>query len=162
MIRLCVRAALLFLVPLLVAPAAAQSGETHAVAKEKAKGAAQSWLARVDADEFEASWEEASPLLQRRTERADWVQRAEQLRDTIKTVTDRTLTTTRYRDSLRRAPRPGPAVLLNYRSTFEAGRVDELVVTVRADTTWKVAGYQVTPLRKASPRSTASSDSSNP
>lgn len=162
MVRLCVCAALLFLVPLVVVPAAAQSGEAHAAAKEKAKTAAQSWLARVDADEFEASWEEASPLLQRRIERADWIRSAEQLRDTIKTVSDRTLTATRYRDSLQRAPRPGPAVLLKYRSTFEAGPVDELIVTVRADTTWKVAGYQVTPLRRASLRSTASSDSSNP
>lgn len=148
-------------VALVAAPAAAQSSGEHAAAKEKARAAAQSWLDRLDANEFGACWDEAAALLRQRIERADWVQRAEQLRDTIQTVSDRTLGTIRYRDSLRQGPRPGPVVLLKYRSTVQDGRVDELLVTVREDTTWTVAGYQVTPLRRAPARSTPAPDSSS-
>ena len=138
------------------APAAAQSeGDEHAAAKEKARAAAQSWLDRTDATEFGASWDAAAALLQDRIERADWVQQAEALRDTVKAVSDRALAMTQYRDSLRSTPGHGPFVLLKYRSTFEAGRFDELLLTVREDTTWKVAGYQVTPLRRPPARSSA-------
>jgi hypothetical protein len=138
---------------LLAAPATAQPGGEHAAAKKKARAAAQSWLDRTDATEFEASWDAAAALLQERTARVDWIRKAERLRDTVKTVSDRTLAMTQYRDSLRSAPGHGPFVLLKYRSMFEAGRFDELLLTVREDTTWKVAGYQVTPLRRSSARS---------
>jgi len=143
------------LVAACAAPTTAQSGGEHATAKKKARAAAQSWLDRTDATEFGASWDAAAALLQNRIERADWVQTAEALRDTVKAVSDRTLAMTQYRDSLRSAPDHGPFVLLKYRSTFEAGRFDELLLTVREDTTWKVAGYQVTPLRRPPARPSA-------
>lgn len=136
---------LVLLLPLAGSVTAQSDGPPSA--KEDARAAAESWLARIDADEFGASWEAASTLLRQRIERAEWVQNAEQLRDTVKTVSDRTLTATRYRESLRRAPNEGPFVLLAYRSSYEAGPLDELLVTVREDTTWKVAGYRVTPRR---------------
>jgi hypothetical protein len=142
------------------APVAAQSEGKHASAKKEARGAAQSWLDRVDANEFGVSWDEAAALLQKRISRESWIQTAERLRDTVKAVSDRSLATTQYRDSLQRAPSEGPFVLLKYRSTFEAGRVDELLLTVREDTTWKVVGYQVTPLRPSS--TPTAPDASNP
>lgn len=144
---------------LLAAPAAAQPGDEHAAAKKKAQAAAQSWLDRTDATEFGASWDASAALLQERIERADWIRKAKALRDTVKAVSDRTLATTQYRDSLRRAPGHGPFVLLKYRTMFEGGRFDELLLTVREDETWKVAGYQVTPHRRPSGRAL---DSSNP
>jgi hypothetical protein len=150
--------ALLLLAPLVAAPAAAQPEDEHAAAKTKARTAAQSWLDRVDASEFGASWDAAATLLQKRIARADWVQKAEALRDTVETISGRTLARAQYRNSISRAPGDGPFVLLKYRSTFEAGRFDELLLTVREDETWKVAGYQVTPLRRPSPPSPAPSN----
>lgn len=128
-------------------PAAAQPSDEHAAATKKAQQAAEAWLALVDDDAFAASWDSAATLLQKRIKRENWVQRAQQLRDTVQALSARTLTTSQHRDSLRRAPGEGPFVLLKYRSSFGAGRFEELVLTVRQDTTWKVTGYQVTPLR---------------
>jgi hypothetical protein len=140
-------AALAFAVALLAVPAAAQPNEAHAAAKQQAQRAAASWLALVDNDEFEASWDAAAPLLQKRIERESWVQKARRLRDTVQAPSTRTLEMTQFRASLQRAPGGGPFVLLKYRSTFEGGRFEELLLTVRQDATWKVTGYQVTPLR---------------
>lgn len=133
-------------------------------AKTKARDAAESWLALTDDDAFEESWARAAVLLQQRIERKAWVKRAERLRDTVQTLSSRTLALTRYRDSLRCVstertgafsdctPTDGPFVLLKYHSSFATGRYEELLLTVRRDTTWKVAGYQVTPFRTATDR----------
>jgi hypothetical protein len=137
----------LLLLGLLAGPALAQPGDEHAAAKRKAQEAAEAWLALVDDDAFVESWDAAAALLQKRIRREDWVRKAERLRDTVRALSSRDLATAQYRDSLRRAPSDGPFVLLKYRSTFAAGRFEELLLAVRPDTTWKVAGYQVTPLR---------------
>jgi hypothetical protein len=147
--------ALVALVPvvglLMAGPAAAQTTDPHAAAKRDAQGAAESWLRLVDDDAFGESWDAAAPLLQKRIRRENWVQKAQQLRDTVQTLAARRLATIRYRDSLQQAPSEGPFVLLRYRSTFGAGRFEELLLTVRQDTTWRVTGYQVTPLRAPAP-----------
>ena len=140
-------AALVFAVALLGAPASAQTTDAHAAAKQQAQGAAASWLALVDNDEFEAGWDAAASLLQKRIKRETWVQKARRLRDTVQALSTRALERTQFRASLQRASDEGPFVLLKYRSTFEGGRFEELLLTVRQDTTWKVTGYQVTPLR---------------
>jgi len=143
------RSAITALTILLLAPVGplfAQPGSGHATEITNARNAAQSWLALVDGDQFGTSWDEAAVLLQNRTKRAAWIQNAERLRDSVQTVSARTLTRTQYRDTLQRASSDGPFVLLKYRSTFPVGRFEELVLTVRQDTTWKVAGYQVTPI----------------
>ena len=140
-------AALVSILLLLGGPVGAQTSDEHAAAKQQAQGAAESWLTLVDNDEFEASWDAAASLLQKRIKREAWAQKARQLRDTVQAPSGRTLALVQFRDSLQRAPGGGPFVLLKYRSTFEGGRFEEVLLTVRQDTTWKVTGYQVTPLR---------------
>jgi hypothetical protein len=143
----------------LAGPVGAQSGGEFVEATDEAQAAAQSWLDRVDAGAFEASWEAAAALLRQRTEQANWVEQARRLRDTMRTVSDRTLTARRYRDTLPRARNEGPFVLLAYRSTYEGGSVNEVLVTVQEDTTWKVAGYRVTPQHEASAQAATAPDS---
>lgn len=147
---------------LLVVPISAQPGGEHAAAKRQAQTAAEAWLTLVDDDKFAASWDSAAALFRERVERDGWVQRGQQLRDTVQAPSTRTLATTQYRDSLQRASGSGPFVILKYRSSFGAGRFEELLLTVREDTTWKVTGYQVTPLRPPGGRSAPSPDSSRP
>ncbi len=134
----------------LAPPTAAQPDAAHATAVQEAQTAAESWLALVDEDAFGESWDEAASLLRERIERADWVQKAERLRDSVAAFSSRALTRTQYRNALDRLQSDGPFVLLKYRSTFKADRFEEVLLTVRQDTTWKVAGYQVTPLPESS------------
>jgi len=144
----------------LAGPVAAQPGGASTEATERAQAAAQSWLDRFNADDFDASWEAAATLLQQRIEQAGWVEKAEQLRDTLKTVSSRTLTATRYRATLPGTSKEGPFVLFAYRSTYETGPVNEVLVTVREDTTWKVTGYRLTPRLEAPFRTPTVPDSS--
>jgi len=144
----------------LVHPTVAQSDEARATAVQEAQTAAESWLALVDEDAFGESWDEAASLFQERVDRADWVQKAERLRDSVAAFSSRTLTRTQYRNALDRAQSNGPFVLLKYRATLEADRFEEVLLAVRQDTTWKVAGYQVAPLPTSS--SSGSGTSSSP
>ncbi|HKL88590.1 MAG TPA: DUF4019 domain-containing protein [Salinibacter sp.] len=122
------------------------SDRVRAEAKQNARAAATAWLARVDDGDFEESWETAAVLLQERVPREQWEDEGRELRDSLRALSGRTRTMVQYRDTLRRAP-SGPFVILMYRSSFDGGRVEELLLTVREEGTWKVAGYQVTPLR---------------
>lgn len=146
MIRVRLALLLLFLACVTASPARAQSATPHAGAKQAAQTAAQSWLEMIDDDDYDESWDEASALLQKQIEREKWIQEGRELRKTVKTLSGRTRTMVQYRDSIQHAPSDGPFVILKYRSTSEEGRFEELLLTVREDDTWKVAGYQVTPL----------------
>ncbi len=134
----------------------AQSEEPHADAKQAAQDAAESWLALTDADAFDESWDEASSLLQERISLEEWARKGERLRDSIQAPSSRSLTAAEYRTSLARAP-GGPFVILKYRSTFEDGQFEELILVVREEEAWKVAGYQVTPLPGTASRSAPAS-----
>lgn len=155
----------LFLVSLgclLAGSALGQSDGSYTAAKTSAQDAAESWLALVDDDDFGESWDDAASLLQNRIAREDWIAEGRTLRDSVDVHSYRARTTVQYRDSIRRAPNGGPFVLLKYHTTFKTGRVEELIVTVREEDTWKVAGYQVTPLQNAARPSSPRGRPSNP
>lgn len=140
----------LFLVlsTLVVPPTAAQpDSPSHERAEQSARAAAQSWLRVVDDGEFEESWEAAASAFQERVPQETWEDRGDQLRDSIQTGASRTLTMVQYRNSLRQTS-GGPFVILKYRSTPGDLSIEEVVLTTRIDDTWKVTGYQVTPLRR--------------
>lgn len=142
---------LLFVLMVPARASVAQSGSERSAATEKARAAARTWLALVDEDAYQECWDTASPLFREEIEAEEWAQRVERLRDSVAAPGSRTLVATQYRDALQRSRRGGPFVLLKYRSGGKTGRLEELVVTVLEDTTWKVAGYQVMPLPSRSP-----------
>jgi len=130
---------------------AAQPTDSLAIAKQKAQSAVESWLALIDNNEFGESWDAAAAPFQERLERANWIRQAERLRDSVEALSSRTLTQTQYRDTFRRAPAEGPFVLFKYRTNRTDALFEELLLTIREDTTWKVTGYQVTPLPSSRP-----------
>ena len=137
---------------LLVGPARAQSGGTHAADKQAAQSAAQEWLALLEDRDFEDSWEEAAaPCRAQQTGLDAWTQTATRLADSVGAPAARTLTSAQYQDSLRAAAAEGPFVILKYRTRFAAGRYEELVLVVRGEDDWRVAGYRVSPLRTPDP-----------
>ncbi len=149
---------LVFCVLLLVRPAEGQSDrDAHARAEREAQAAATEWLTLVEDGDFEDSWEAAAAPFRERIEEEQWEERGERLRDSLRARSRRTRSMVQYRDSLRDIS-GGPFVILTYRSSFEGGRVEEVLVTVREDATWKVTGYQVTPLLPDSAQTAASSN----
>lgn len=143
--RACSIVAALVLVPLFSGPAGAQpTGASHESAKQGARAAAASWLALIDDGDFDDSWEAAASAFQARVPQEAWEDEGSRLRDSIQTGANRTVTMVKYRDSLRQAG-DGPFVILKYRSSVGEAVIQETVVTTRDNTSWKVAGYQLTP-----------------
>jgi hypothetical protein len=137
---------------LLVGPARAQSDGEHAADKQAARAAAQEWLALLEDRDVEDSWEAAAAPFRARQPGLDaWTQAATRLADSVGAPAARTLTSARYRDSLRTVAAEGPFVVLTYRTRFAAGHYEELVVVARAEESWRVAGYRVRPLRSSGP-----------
>lgn len=128
-------------------PAHAQSDAVPRAAQT----AAQEWLDHLEDRDFEDSWEAAAEILRNRIERDAWVQKSTRLADSLGGPIQRTLATAQVQDSLRRAAVDGPFAILKYRSRFSDGHYEELLLLLRQDDVWKVAGYQVTPLRTPDP-----------
>ena len=114
-------------------------------AKERAQIAAEAWLALTDDGQFGASWDEAAASLQRSVSREAWQKRGAQVRATLDSLTNRTLTRAVYRDSTTQIPGGAPVVALQYRTAFAGQSALEAVITTKQDTGWKVAGYRVVP-----------------
>lgn len=123
----------------------------HTEAKETAREAAAQWFALTDAGDFGESWDEGATMMQEQITREAWVEQGNQAKDKLKSLRSRQLTEAQYRDSLQQAPAGGPFVLLMYRSEFEAGAFEEVVLTIKEEDHWKVAGYQVAPVRPSDP-----------
>lgn len=127
-------------------PTVAQSGDAHMEAKQQAATAAASWLALVDAGDFDESWDEAAALFRRDRTQEEWEAAGRRLKEAVRSLSARTRTMQQYRSSLSQAPAAGPFVLFKYRTPSEAGRFEEFLLVVQDDDTWAVAGYEVAPL----------------
>lgn len=112
-------------------------------AQEQAQKAAEAWLSLIDDGAFGTSWDEAAVSLQNDVSRAAWQERGAQARATLDSLTRRELTRVEYRDSTTQIPGDAPVVALQYSTAFAAQGALEAVITTKADTTWKVAGYRV-------------------
>jgi hypothetical protein len=128
-------------------PAHAQSPDVPGAAQS----AAQEWLDHLEDRDFEDSWEAAAPPFRDRIERDAWVQKSTRLADSLGGPLQRTLTSAQIQDSLRHTAVDGPFALLKYRSRFSAGHYEELLLLMRQDDAWTVAGYEVTPLQTPDP-----------
>ena len=144
-----IRLGLLVFLPLLLmglVTSRAQAPETHERAKNRAQSAAESWLALADEGNSGESWEAAAEPFRQRVAQEGWATTLDDLRGDLGSISSRSLVMAQFRRGVEGASGGGPFVLLKYRSTAEETRVQELVLTVKEDDAWAVAGYQVTPL----------------
>lgn len=122
--------------------AATPSFASNSPAVEAAKSAATAWLGLVDAQDAEASWEQASLTFKSAVTAAQWSQALDSVRRPLGALKQREGKTAEYKTSLPGAP-DGKYVVLQYRSTFEhkASAVETVTVVMDPDGAWKVAGY---------------------
>lgn len=125
---------------LLVAPTAV------AAQTEGAAEAAEEWLALVDAEDYGASWAEASRSFQSAVTAETWAAQLTAGRAQVGAVEERELAHTQPMTDPPGAP-AGEYVQLRYDSAFGGvGRVTEHVVLVRdGERGWRVAGYFIQP-----------------
>jgi hypothetical protein len=145
-------AGLLLLLALLVLPAQAQQQTPTPDAPtaeqsekaEAAKQAAEDWLVYVDESEYTKSYEEASEMLQEQVTSERWAQGLLGVESQAGALNERTLQGARYTTQLPNAPE-GEYVVVQYVSDFAKTQAQEVVLMMRENDAWKVAGYFVRP-----------------
>jgi len=130
--------ALLFLLAL--APLALKANPADDAAAIKV---ADAWLAMVDANDHQGSWEATGELFKGEVSAQEWQASMSEVREEMGAVTQRLLSDLTRESVMPGAPE-GEYILMEYSSSFEKqGRGAELVVCMKEDGEWRVVGYFV-------------------
>ncbi|MBE0546567.1 MAG: DUF4019 domain-containing protein, partial [Rubrivivax sp.] len=117
---------------------------TAADPTEAARTSASAWLARLDADDYSATWSTAAEVFKAAVSTQAWSQAAQAVRaplGQLRTRTEKSATVTR---TLPGAP-DGLYVVFEFNTVFEnkAQAVEMVTVKQESPATWKVAGYVI-------------------
>ncbi len=115
-------------------------------AEQAAQAAAESWLALVDAGNYDQSWEEAASIFKEQVTKEQWKSALETVHSQVGKLQSRKLKSATYAKNPPSAP-PGEYVNIQYDSKFEklpAG-VESVVPMLDKDGKWRVSGYFVKP-----------------
>ena len=103
--------------------------------------AAKSWLALVDAKEYEKSWQEAAPFFKDKVKEGQWSEMIAAARKPLGVMKSRELSSAVFKASLPGAP-DGEYVVIQFKTSFTDKRESvETVTPMKADGTWRVSGY---------------------
>ncbi|HLU26354.1 MAG TPA: DUF4019 domain-containing protein [Longimicrobiales bacterium] len=135
------------LLALFIAPRALAAQEPELGARERAAvEAAEAWLALMDAERYEESWQAAAPLFQSAVTSEMWVQQGRMVRQQIGAPRGRKLQRAEHTTSLPNVP-AGEYVVVLYAGSFanipEAREV--VILMLQPDESWRTAGYFVQP-----------------
>jgi Protein of unknown function (DUF4019) len=111
---------------------------------DAATAAATDFLVRIDADQFDSSWEMASKLLQERVPRDTWNEQLTTIREKAGALVSREQDDVSYSTTAKDSP-DGDYIQIFYKSRFaKKGDLQEIIsTTLEADGHWRVAGYFV-------------------
>lgn len=139
--RLYPLALLLLAIGLAAAPAHAQSNDEQV---EVAKSAAAEWLELLDANDYQATWEEAASLLKSQVTADQWASQIQQVHSQLGALRDRSLIAARYTTSLPNVPE-GEYVVVQYRAQYGSKTTIETATLMKDGEAWRIAGYFVRP-----------------
>lgn len=115
---------------------------------EQVEGSARVWLALIDNEKYPDGWQQASPLLQKKTSQQEWVKMVVELRKPRRTPNARYIATANSAKSLSGFP-DGDYVILQFYTTFSEKELAlEAITLVKSNDTndseiWKVAEYSM-------------------
>ena len=123
-------------------PNASAAPSAEEAAQAAAREGAQTWLALVDAGQFEASWDAAANLFKSSVTKEQWSASLKGAREPLGAVSSRQLQGSEYKTSLPNAPE-GKYVVVYYDSAFaqKAPAKESVTLIEEPDASWKVAGY---------------------
>jgi hypothetical protein len=118
----------------------ASNPEAEAAALESAK----SWLALVDAEKYENSWNESAEVLQNAISSVILQTSIEKARKPFGAVISREVKSTKYRTSLPGLPE-GQYVVILFTTSFQNQKsvIETVVPMVDKDGKWRVSGYYI-------------------
>ena len=129
------------------APAATQpsQGDTSGVPRspkvEEATAAAEKWLALLDSDQYEESWQQAASFFRKNVSQRSWKQSLESIREPLGAMQGRKLISAKHTTNVTGAP-AGQYVVIQYETSFEnKPKVIETVTPMLDGSQWRVSGY---------------------
>ncbi len=105
---------------------------------------AKSWLALVDAGNYQKSWDEAAPYFKERVKSGEWVKMVASVREPLGKVKSRELIGALFTKTLPGAP-DGEYVVIQFRTAFQnKAEAVETVTPMKDDKgNWRVSGYYI-------------------
>ena len=118
--------------------------ETNPEAEKAAKESAKAWLALIDAEKYDQSWQEAALYVRNLVPKDQWQRTLQAARKPLGKLVSRELKSTRYTTSTPGAP-DGQYVIIQYNTTFEKKMSAVETVTPMLDRggKWRVSGYYI-------------------
>ncbi len=110
--------------------------------EEAAIKSAESWLALVDAGEYDESWNEAAAYFRSAVKKDDWVASLGAVRSPLGTTVSRSLKGATYVTELPGAP-DGEYVVIQFETAFskKGSSVETITPMKDEDGRWRVSGY---------------------
>jgi hypothetical protein len=110
------------------------------VAQERARV----WLELLDSGKYEATWDTAGELFQKRTPKERWTQQLGKAREVLGKAKVRELVAVKLAETLPGAPK-GKYVVLQYKTSYtnQLTLLEAVTPALGTDGTWRVAGYSV-------------------
>ncbi|MEI9941558.1 MAG: DUF4019 domain-containing protein [Pseudomonadota bacterium] len=118
------------------------SAPTDSNALAAATTAAQSWLALVDQEKYDESWNAAATIFKSAVTEATWQDDMSRAREPLGKLATRQLKSAEFETTLPGAP-DGEYVVIQFSSSFEnnPAAVETVTPTRESDGTWRVSGY---------------------
>jgi len=112
--------------------------------EDAAQAAAESWLALVDAGQYEKSWTEAATPFKAAVTRDQWRQALTAVRDPLGKLVSRKIHSRTYMEKMPGAP-DGKYVVLEFDTVFQnkSSAVETVTPMLDKDNTWRVSGYYI-------------------
>jgi hypothetical protein len=112
--------------------------------EKSAQRAAETWLGHVDAGQYAASWQAASPYVQGAVTESGWTTYLQGVRTPLGKVLSRHLTSAQHTTSLPGAP-DGHYVVMQFDTRFEhkQAAIETVTFLQAKDGQWKAAGYYI-------------------
>lgn len=131
-------------IPLVLRIALARSSVDAPEVRAQAQTAALAWLGSIDAGDYPHSWDTAATPFRNAVPEAQWVSRISALRGRLGVLRSRSLSSTRYADSLPGAP-DGKYVVIKFNTSFEheADATETVTPMKDSDGQWRVSGYYI-------------------
>jgi Protein of unknown function (DUF4019) len=129
---------------ILLAVAASRPAIAAGGPEDAARASAASWLALVDQQKYDESWEQAAKLFKGAVTKDQWQSAAAAARGPLGKLVSRKIKSSQYTEQLPGAP-DGRYVVIQYDSAFEkkALAIETVTPMVDPDGNWRVSGYFV-------------------
>ena len=110
----------------------------------KAIKSSEKWLATIDSNNYELSWEKSAEIFKKSVTKENWVKALKGIRTPLGKIKSRELLTNEFKTSLPGAPN-GEYVIIVYKTNFENKENSYETITPMKDKDgeWRISGYYI-------------------